>query len=223
MARFFVLVLLGLALAGCNNSSQAASSSVSVDDIPMPIWPEGMVRATPVKGFDMPMPDPKFETNGIGDEIEKIILTDIKKDFKLYRIYEFPTNSSKPEMLYVMSRYTDLTDGFQLLGAPFIESYVSVADKIPMKIQSKNSTRLGMTYNWPGHKVSSYRGDIIGDYNLIWYIYIIETDDYISEMLFLERSKGNFINKQWNEGLMFWHRKIQVEFARAVKKEQKNK
>lgn len=221
MARFFVFGLVVLALVGCEkpvNDSKIIeepfyqeSELESIDEtVSDPVWPEGMVEGEPVRGFEMPMPDPKFEIEGIGDELERLILTDFKKDFKLYRIYEFPTDSTKPEVLYVFTRLkennnlNDPESGLFISVSPKINNYVGFADKLPGNIQSTLTTSHDGGLQWRGTKITFYHGFIVGDYILSWHYTTLETEKYSSEVIFLERSKGDFKSDIWGQGYEYW-------------------
>jgi hypothetical protein len=222
MARFFMFGVLALVLlSGCEkplNDTKILEEPFYRDgEVEMvvetdsdPVWPVGMVEGEPVRGFEMPMPDPQYEIKGIGDELERLILTDFKKDFKLYRIYEFPTDSTKPEVLYVFTRmktgmfFKDAESGLSISVSPEINSYVGFADKLPGKIQSTMTTSHDGGLQWRGTKVTFYHGFIVGDYILSWHYTTLETKKYSSEIIFLERSKGDFKSEIWGKGYEYW-------------------
>ncbi|QYK53369.1 MAG: hypothetical protein KF824_00425 [Fimbriimonadaceae bacterium] len=212
IVRLTMLALLLAVVAGCINTGGQTPATVSENTKPIPKreLPEDLIEAEPVSGINIPMPAEKYESKGVGDELEKLILTDFKKDFTLYKIYEFPTESTKPEVLYVFTRkdnggsISDPSSGVTITKSPMIYSYKGLADKMSGGRKAVEDTHFIGKITIPNQEVYGYVGAISADYTLKWIWYVVQKKDRNSEIMFLLRSKGPFKNELLSQAIERW-------------------
>lgn len=212
IVRLTMLALSLAVVAGCINTGGQTPATASENTKPTPKreLPEDLIEAEPVSGINMPMPAEKYESKGVGDELEKLILTDFKKDFTLYKIYEFPTESTKPEVLYVFKRkdnggsISDPSSGVTIIKSPMIYSYKGLAEKMSGERKFVDDTHFSGKTTLPDGEISFYFGDIVADYSLKWFWYVVQKKDEVSEVIFLLRSKGPFKNKLLSQAIEVW-------------------
>lgn len=244
MVRFFLLGLVGLSLCGCQPEVERVEKiyePLSQGVTPgneAPRDPHGemtpaekvlfeaeLIPAEPVLGINHPMPMAKYESEGVGDELEKLILSDFKKDLNLYQIYKFAVESGQPQLVYVFTRHStdsafgDPQTGFIAKGGPTIYNYDGLVEKMSGSKKVSNPTRKGGSISYPDQSVTYYNGSIVADTTLSWTWIVVEKGTLTSELVILQRSKGEFKSPVIEKASEIWFNEAMSEWRESSGKD----